>query len=94
MNLESIDIREFDPGHVHDPVFRQFFAISPELMLILDRDGSVRHLNPAWLAILGYSQQDIRLTPLLELVHPEDVPAARGDSEQWLPLASFQNLAQ
>src|ERR671926_136431 len=51
----------------------RFFAASPDLLLIPDREGRfVRH-NPAWTAELGYSDQELERMTLLDLTHPDDM---------------------
>ena len=49
----------------------RFFALSSELMCIIDFDGYLQHLNPAW-EILGFTLAELLQTPFSGLVHPED----------------------
>ncbi|MBL0226547.1 MAG: PAS domain S-box protein [Geobacteraceae bacterium] len=50
----------------------RFFNLVPDLVCIASTDGYFRRVNPAWQAILGYSDGEILATPFLELVHPDD----------------------
>ena len=54
------------------------FAISPDLLCIVDRNGQLRKLNPAVEKILGLPADTLVGTGLLDLVHPEDVDATKA----------------
>lgn len=62
-----------------------FFDVSLELLCVTDRDGHLLRLNPAFCAGLGYRAADLLATPLLALVHPDDLPSA---------LAALEGLRQ
>ncbi len=53
----------------------RFFALSPDLFCIAQRDGSVNTCNPAWERELGYSTAELHNHSLTEFVHAEDRPA-------------------
>jgi PAS domain S-box-containing protein len=44
-----------------------------DLMCIVDRQGALRWINPAWQRLLGHTREDLRRDGLLALVHPADV---------------------
>jgi PAS domain S-box-containing protein len=64
-----------DPGQRRD--LERFFAISPDLLVVLGADGYPKRVNPACTAALGYSERELLERPYLELFHPEDRAEAR-----------------
>lgn len=44
-----------------------------DLMCIVDRQGALRWINPAWQRLLGLTPQEVRREGLLALVHPADL---------------------
>jgi diguanylate cyclase (GGDEF)-like protein/PAS domain S-box-containing protein len=59
---------------------RQFWKMTSEMLCVMDTEGHLRRVNPAWTALLGRSESDLIGVSLPELVHPED----RADSESAL----------
>jgi PAS domain S-box-containing protein len=52
----------------------RFFSLSPDLLCIADvAEGRFVRVNPAWQAVLGWSDQELTARPYIELVHPDDV---------------------
>jgi PAS domain S-box-containing protein len=56
--------------------FELFFNLIPDLACIVSADGYFKKLNPAWEATLGYTQEELLKTPMLELIHPDDVESS------------------
>lgn len=59
-----------------------FFSVSLDLMSISGMDGYFRKISPAWCELLGYSQEELFKIPLLDLVHPEDLPKTLAEIEK------------
>ena len=53
------------------------WATSPDLMVILDFDGVMQRVNPAWTNILGFTPDEMIGRNLLSLVLEEDLPFAK-----------------
>ncbi len=53
----------------------RLFNLSLDMLCIVGMDGSFRRVNPAFKRVLGYAPEQIASQPLLDYVHPEDLPA-------------------
>jgi diguanylate cyclase (GGDEF)-like protein/PAS domain S-box-containing protein len=53
--------------------FELFFNLIPDLACIVSKDGYFKRVNKAWETTLGYTQEEVLRTPMLELVHPADL---------------------
>src|SRR6267154_1784954 len=53
--------------------FEQFFDLIPDLACIVSTDGYFKKVNPAWETTLGYTQEEVLSTPMLEFIHPDDL---------------------
>ena len=70
------------------------WQVSPDLMGALNSEGYFETSNPAWQALLGWSEDQIAATPFLDLLHPEDVERTRlgfGVTQQGEPTLRFPN---
>ncbi len=57
------------PQPFESPIFRGTIGIA---MAIIDPRGRFFECNPAWSAMLGYSQADLQLLDMAAVVHPDD----------------------
>ncbi len=57
---------------------RRFFDLSHDMLCTSNLDGYFIELNSAW-SRLGYTPEEIRATPFIEMVHPDD--RARTEAE-------------
>jgi PAS domain S-box-containing protein len=51
----------------------EFFDITPELLVILELDGSFQILSPNWEQALGWSTAMLKFHNLTEFLHPDDL---------------------
>ena len=63
----------------------RFFTLSLDMLCIIDMQGWMKRLNPAWGRILGFSEDEMLAMPPAELLHPEDRETA---------LAGLRKLAE
>jgi PAS domain S-box-containing protein len=49
------------------------WAMSQDLLCVLDHDGVLRSINPAWSSVLGWSEAQLSGRNSEELVHPDDL---------------------
>src|SRR6516165_8282096 len=59
--------------------FRKIFENAATGIAISDWQGQFQHSNPAYCALLGYSEQELRQINFASLVHPEDRQANLAD---------------
>ena len=52
----------------------QFFALSLDMLCILDWAGYFQRVNPAWERTLGFTADELCGRPWIDFVHPDDVP--------------------
>ncbi|MDA0672111.1 MAG: PAS domain-containing protein [Cyanobacteria bacterium] len=72
----------------------RFFQLSQDLICTVDFNGYLQRFNPAFNEILGYTDAELRVTPIFEFIHPEDLQPSLAAMEQVLhgnSLASFEN---
>ena len=50
----------------------RFFKLSPDLFCVATFDGYLVRVNPAWQTLLGLSEEELRSTPFMNLMHPDD----------------------
>ena len=50
----------------------RLFALSLDPMATATFDGYIKHANPAWEDVLGWTLSELRSRPYVEFVHPED----------------------
>jgi len=59
---------------------RRFFDLSQDMLCTAGSDGYFVELNAAWGDCLGYSDEELRATPYMELVHPDDRARTEGEA--------------
>jgi PAS domain S-box-containing protein len=66
-------------GQSVTPVAREarLLALSIDLLGAAGFDGYLKLHNPAWNRTLGYDDDELATTPYIDLIHPDDQPAAR-----------------
>ncbi|MGX7704438.1 PAS domain-containing protein [Methylobacterium sp. Gmos1] len=53
----------------------RIWQASTDLFCVATLDGHFASLNPAWTALLGWSEAELLARPFLDFVHPDDRPA-------------------
>ncbi len=71
------------------------WQVTADLLGVLNADGFFEKTNPAWQALLGWSEEEIRRIPIFQLMHPEDVERTRGGFDRMVvegePAIRFEN---
>jgi PAS domain S-box-containing protein len=71
-----------------------FWQLTSDLLGVLNSEGYFEKSNPAWFAVLGWSEDEVRRTSIFELLHPDDVADTRGGFERLTlgtPAVNFVN---
>jgi PAS domain S-box-containing protein len=85
LGLALIAIRRDIAGRERaEAELNQFFDASVDLFVISSGDGYFKRVSRAITDVLGYSVEEVLGIPYLDLIHPEDQPAARAAVEQQL----------
>jgi two-component system, NtrC family, sensor kinase len=63
---------KFDLTRQAQELDERFFAVSIDLLCMLDFSGYFTRLNPAWERTLGWTRQELMSRPFIEFVHPDD----------------------
>src|SRR5215467_10952699 len=72
----------------------RLFDLSLDLICVVDFEGCLRRLNPAWEAVLGHTGDGLLHASLMDFVHPDDWPATEPQIRHLLEggrKASFEN---
>jgi PAS domain S-box-containing protein len=59
-----------------------FFDLSLDLLCVAGPDGHLKHLNPAWTQVLGWTAEELKSRPLLEFVHPDDRVSTAAETQK------------
>ena len=54
----------------------RMWDVSPDLLTVLDEQGAIQRVNPAWHDLLGYASGTLLGHLVTDLVHDDDLPAA------------------
>ena len=71
-----------------------FFSLSHDYLCIAGYDGYFRKINPAFVKLMGYTQEELFANPISHFVHPEDkknTADTRAKILEGVPLLHFQN---
>lgn len=68
-------VRQPAAGEAAGAELSTFFDVSLDLLVIRELDGRVAKVSRSWLTVMGHEPEDMRGTRLLDLVHPDDMPA-------------------
>ena len=60
----------------------RLLALSPDLLGAAGFDGYMKLINPAWSKMLGWNDEQLRTTPYLEFIHPDDREMTREAVER------------
>ncbi|MDQ2675299.1 MAG: HD domain-containing protein [Actinomycetota bacterium] len=71
-----------DRGRAQARKHERRFDLSLDLFGTAGFDGYFLDLNPAWERVLGHTVEELRSRPLLEFVHPDDVPTTQAELER------------
>lgn len=82
LQRQSDTNRRRQAGEALDRMIEQrevFFSVCEDMICVVNFDGHFVDLNRRWRELLGYSIEELKLIPFLDLVHPDDAAATRGE---------------
>lgn len=82
------------PTLEYQPDLEAFFRLSQDNLCIAGYDGYFRKVNPAFLKLMGYSEEELFAVPISSFVHPEDKNLTAKTRSVILddkPLLNFEN---
>lgn len=71
-----------------------FFESSTDFLCIAGYDGYFKRVNPAFLKLLGYTEEELFSRPISDNIYPEDKSITAGHREHLkkeIPLLNFEN---
>ncbi|WCT74805.1 PAS domain S-box protein [Sphingomonas naphthae] len=60
----------------------RIWRLSTDIMLVADFAGIIHAVNPAWTEMLGWTEQELVGSQLLDLVHDDDIAATSAEMDQ------------
>jgi PAS domain S-box-containing protein len=75
---EELENRVAERTAERDRVWR----LSTDLMLVARLNGAIVAVNPAWTALLGWTEGELRGARFMEFVHPDDVEATLAEARK------------
>ena len=72
----------------------RFFALTMDMLTIVQLDGRFQRVNPAFQKVLGFSEEELLAMSRFELVHPDDRPKTMSGYEKLTtgePIKSMEN---
>lgn len=75
--LEASALRELNQARLGEERFRSLVQNSADVVVIVDRTGDLRYVSPAIERNWGYRPEALDGTSVFELIHPDDLTAAR-----------------
>ncbi len=73
---------------------RRTWMVSPDLLSVINAEGVMERTNPAWWAVLGWTEAELAGAPCFDFIHPDDLEPSRvGFSalERGEPVLRFEN---
>lgn len=60
----------------------RFFTVALDLLCVAEFSGRFRRVNPAFTAVLGWTQEEMQARPFIEFVHPDDREATLAEVQR------------
>jgi len=89
---EMAEALEDRVGILHE--FRKFFDVSIDLMCIANTDGYFKRVNPAFVRVLGWSEEELLARPFFDFIHADDIAKTEREVAKLMggtPTISFEN---
>lgn len=71
--------RDFEKRQQAEAERELFFTVPLDMLCIIQSDGYLKRVNPAFTQILGWSAEELTTRPYIEFVHPDDRAATTAE---------------
>jgi PAS domain S-box-containing protein len=84
-----IEVRDITTRKRAEQQRERLFNISRDMMCVITMDGQFEKVNSAFAEAVGWSEEELRGRPILDLIHPDDVT---DSLEEWEKLQQGQPI--
>ncbi len=74
--------------------YKDLFNLSQDLIAIANSDGFFKKVNPQWTKKLGFTEEELLSTPIMDFIHPEDKAKTKDMVQQQIDgmkISQFHN---
>lgn len=94
IKIQELEIENLSKKGEFLRTFKFFVEESNDLVCVVGTDATFKEINPAFLAVLGYSKEDLLGKSFIPFLHPDDLERSLKELEslsQGNPCINFEN---
>jgi PAS domain S-box-containing protein len=70
------------PINAQKNIYEQFFNLSIDMLCVANKSRYFQTVNPSFSRILGYKEEELLSTPIIDFIHPDDVDKTMKEFEK------------